>query len=466
MTKRRIRSPNGHGRCGGGPAGGHAMPIPRFVAGAICIAAAMVLLLAPALWNGFPLLQWDTGGYLARWYEGYLVPSRSTVYGLFVFAGWPLDFWPVVAVQSALTLWIVALVLRLQGFGGNFAALLAVVTALCLFTTLPFLTSILLTDIFAGLSVLALHMLLLQGEELAPVERAALVVLVAFSAATHSATFAVLLGVLAAALAYSAVCRTRPFAPGLMRGAVALMLGAIMLLSANFALSGRVAWTPGGYGILFGRMLEDGIVARYLRERCPDARFRLCAHQHELPRNADEFLWGQGLFDRLGRFAGLNDEMRIIVLESLAAYPALQLKKAAIDAATQLVRVESGEGVLDSIWHTYAIIKRYTPSAVPALDAARQQRGEIGFQAINRLHVPVALCAMALLAAVVLLGWRRRRFAGPGLLAATVTIALLANAVICGALANPHSRYGARLAWLAPLVLLLVAMRHFRTKEN
>ena len=40
------------------------------------------MLLAPALWNGYPLLQWDTGGYLARWYEGYLVPSRSTVFGL------------------------------------------------------------------------------------------------------------------------------------------------------------------------------------------------------------------------------------------------------------------------------------------------------------------------------------------------------------------------------------------------
>ena len=31
--------------------------------------AAIFMLLAPALWNGFPLLQYDTGGYLARWYE-------------------------------------------------------------------------------------------------------------------------------------------------------------------------------------------------------------------------------------------------------------------------------------------------------------------------------------------------------------------------------------------------------------
>ena len=45
--------------------------------------AATLILLAPALWNGFPLLQYDTGGYLARWYEGYLEASRSTVYGLY-----------------------------------------------------------------------------------------------------------------------------------------------------------------------------------------------------------------------------------------------------------------------------------------------------------------------------------------------------------------------------------------------
>ena len=52
---------------------------------AVWIAAVAIplLMLAPALWNGYPLLQWDTGGYLARWYEGYLVPSRSTVFGLY-----------------------------------------------------------------------------------------------------------------------------------------------------------------------------------------------------------------------------------------------------------------------------------------------------------------------------------------------------------------------------------------------
>jgi hypothetical protein len=66
--------------------------------------AAMLALLAPALWNGIPFLQYDTGGYLARWFEGSLAPSRSVVYGLFVAAGWQLDFWPVIAVRAAATL--------------------------------------------------------------------------------------------------------------------------------------------------------------------------------------------------------------------------------------------------------------------------------------------------------------------------------------------------------------------------
>jgi hypothetical protein len=69
-------------------------------------------LIAPALWNGYPLLQWDTGGYLARWYEGYLVPSRSTVFGLYLHLGEATDFWMNLVLQALLTLWVIQLTLR------------------------------------------------------------------------------------------------------------------------------------------------------------------------------------------------------------------------------------------------------------------------------------------------------------------------------------------------------------------
>jgi hypothetical protein len=424
--------------------------------------AAMLLLLAPAMWNGFPFLQYDSGGYLARWFEGYLVPSRSTVYGLFAIAGWPLDFWPEVVLQAAAAVWIIWLVLRVYGLGDRPLALLGTVAALAAITSLPWITDILLTDIFAGTAVLGLHLLLFAPAGLSRRETAGLVLLVGFAASTHSATLAVLMAIVAAA--GLARLHRRDLVPlsALGRGTGALALGVTMLLGTNFALSGQLAWTPGGYGIVFARMMQDGIVARYLEDHCPDPRLRLCPYRHKLPRTADEFLWSTGPFNELGRFAGLGDEMRTIVLESLAEYPQAQIETAISDSARQLVKVASGEGVLNSIWHTYGIIERYIPAVVPAMRAARQQHGEVSFRALNEVHVPVALLSMLLLPVILLAA--RSDYVDLRQLAATVTVALLANAVVCGALSNPHDRYGARLAWVATFAVALVPMRYAATR--
>jgi hypothetical protein len=425
-------------------------------------AAAILLLVAPALWNRFPFLEYDSGGYLARWYEGSLMPSRSTVYGLFAVAGWPLDFWPEVVLQAAVAVWVLALVLRAGGFGDRRFALLGTVAALAVATSLPWLAGILLTDIFAGTSVLALHLVLFAPDALGRRERAALVLFIAFAAATHSATLAVLFAVVAGAAAMRLRWRDVVPADALLRGAGALALGAAMLLATNFALSGSLAWTPGGYGIVFARMLQDGIVTRYLDDHCAERRLKLCPYRHQLPATADAFLWDDGPFNALGRFDGLGEEMRIIVLESLVDYPGEQVAAAVADTAQQLVDIASGEGVVNSIWHTYGIIDRYMPGIAPAMRAARQQHGEVGFRALNALHVPVALLSM--LALPFVLFGRRDDFADLRRLAGTVTVAILANAAVCGALSNPHDRYGARLVWIATLAVALVAMRLAATR--
>jgi hypothetical protein len=240
---------------------------------------------------------------------------------------------------------------------------------------------------------------------------------------------------------------------------VALALGAGLLLAANYALAKRLVWTPGGYGIAFGRMLQDGIVTRYLDEHCPDPRLRLCPYRHLIPQDADTFLWGDSVFDTLGRFDGLGEEMRTIVLESLRDYPWLQAKAALVAAAKQLVFVRTGEGFGTDIWHTTGMIEKFTPAVVPAMRAARQQRGQLGFAAINALHVPVALLGMLLLPVVAWFARRRREYGDLGLLAATVALAILGNAVVCGALANPHDRYGSRIAWIAPFAVALLPWR-------
>jgi hypothetical protein len=172
------------------------------------------------------------------------------------------------------------------------------------------------------------------------------------------------------------------------------------------------------------------------------------------------------MFNKLGRFKGMNDEMGFIVLHSLADYPAWQAEAALIATAQQLAHVATGEGTNVWLGHTYGIVERYIPSQVKPMRDAHQQHWHFDYTAINRIHVPVGLASMVLAALLFAAGLRRGAPDDLTLLAGTVSLALLGNAFICGVLSGPHDRYGARLVWLATLVALIAAARYFEARER
>ena len=91
------------------------------------------------------------------------------VYGLILNAGAPLAFWPVVlAASRAHGLGRRADAARARARRAAAGCCSASIAALSVLTTLPWLTAILLTDIFCGLGVLALYLLLLRDEHARP----------------------------------------------------------------------------------------------------------------------------------------------------------------------------------------------------------------------------------------------------------------------------------------------------------
>lgn len=423
-------------------------------------AAIPLMLLAPAFWNGYPLLQSDTGGYLARWYEGYLVPSRSTVFGLYLHYGEPTYFWVNLAIQALATMWILQLTLRVFGLAKPWR-LFGVSLALTLTTALPWLASMLLTDIFAGLSVLSLFILVLHGDKISRSEKAALFVFTAFAAATHSATMAVLLGLCCVGWIARPFLRGRIPASHLIQGTLTIAAGAVMLVSANFALSGQVAWTPGGYAIAFARMLQDGIVTRYLNDHCATQHFKLCPYRNNLPETADDFLWSrETVFNKLGRFPGMSDEMGYIAVHALADYPLWQAEEALLATGEQMLKVATGENTdHPTLMHTYGIFREYLPQQLKLVDAAREQKSHLTFGPVNLVHVPVALISTALVFLILIASVLRGRTDDVTLLMGTVVLALLGNAVICGVISGPHDRYGSRLVWITTFALMIAAMK-------
>jgi hypothetical protein len=431
-----------------------AAALPRVAAPLI----ATLFLLAPALWNGFPLLFFDSGSYLARPFDGSLSPGRSMVYGLLLAGSSFADFWPVVIAQAALSVWVIALVLRTHGFGERPLLLVSLTAVLAAATSLPWLAGQLMPDLFSGLAVLALY-LLFRAAALARYEKIGLVALVALAAASHNATLIVLCGLVVAAAGLYLVKNELVARMGLIQGAGALLLGAALLLTANVTVGKELAWTPGGTGFLFSRLVQDGIVARWLADHCPDKRFKLCNFRKTLPTNGDDFLWHgneKSAFAQIGYFWDKRGEMATITKESLTLYPGMHVATALRSTALQLVMVKSGDGIVYNVWDAYGEIERLTPNAVPAAYAARQRSEPVvDFAKLNLLQAPLAWFSMALIPLWLVFAFRRRELEPLGALAATIGLAILGNALVCGVFSGPHDRYGARLVWMAPFLLVI-----------
>ena len=451
----------------------------------LAVLLMLAALLWPAFWNGFPIIFADTGGYLERPFAGDLVMGRSALYGAFLALGLKLDFWPNIAAQAALTIWILRLTLRAHGLGGRPWLAAAIVIALCVLTALPFYVSQLMPDCLAPLAVLALHLLAFRRETLGGTEIVGLAAIMAFAIASHMATLALCFALLLAfAILRVAAGRLALWRPAFPAPLLAVGAGIGLALLSNLAITGQFAFTPGGTSFLFGRLIQDGIVKRYLTERCPDPSIRLCAYRNELPKSADDWLWGNSPFHQLGGDDGYASEERRIILDTLRLYPGTHLAVAAQAAFDQFFLLKTTASVSQP--HNAFVLKTFeqlAPELMPRLRAARQQQPDgfelapktmqwlrapiqendaFAFVPFNLLHVPVAFLAIAMLPVIIVLGIRRRLQPEAATLATTIGLVLLANAAIAGVFSNPVDRYQSRLVWLALFAVFVAFLTRSR----
>jgi hypothetical protein len=429
----------------------------------VAAGAAVLILLAPAIWNGFPLIFPDTGGYLQRPITGTLELGRSALYGVFLILGTPLAFWPNIVAQAALIVWLIALTLRVHKIGGRAWLLFGIVATLTVTTSLPWFVSQMMPDILFPAGVLALYLLAFGGDDIRTAERIGLGVVIAFAICSHMALMGVALG-LVAALLIAGLLKSFP-QPRLAVAGVALAGGLLLAPVSNWAITGHFAFTPGGISFLFNRLVEDGIVSRYLDEECPDQTLRICPYRTQIAGYGyDDWLWRNDTpFTKLGGWKDYSAEERRIVLATLARYPAEQIGNAIAHSVDQFVSFATTvTSDNDRNFHVIWTFKDYLPGLYPALMEARQQNGEIDVKPLNWIHIPAGALAMLGLAGALL--WRRRLDLAPQAvaLAATVLLALIVNAAVCGVFSHASNRYQSRLMPLAPLAMMIVLVARRR----
>ena len=421
------------------------------------IAAMAVVLLAPALWNGFPLIFPDTGGYLERPLLGTLEMGRSALYGAFLLAGAPLSFWPNIAIQALVIAWLIVLVLSAHGLARPGLAL-GIVIVLAVATSLPWFASQLMPDVFFPAGVLAIYLLVFHAATLRAPERVVLVVLIIFGVASHMALLGLALGLVLPLFLLRSFPIIRVPSPTVGLPALALALGVVMAPLSNLAITGKFTFTPGGASFFFNRLVEDGIITRYLDKNCPDSSLRICAYRADISTGYDDWLWKNDTpFWKLGGWQGYSDEQRRIILATLVSDPVAHFTTAVHAALLQLVSFKTEVAFLaGENAYTIGTIRDRLPSLYPALMAARQQAAPFNVAPLNLIHVPVAALPILGLAAVLI--WRRRFPDRIIALAATVLLALIINAAVCGVFSHAAERYQSRLVPIAPLAFMIIAL--------
>ncbi len=443
--------------------------LPRF----FLLLASLAVLLAPALWNGYALIFYDTGGYIEAAREMRLVPGRSLFYGLLLQSTslhWT-SLWGPVLLQASLSLWLIHLLWRAHRLPAGPAVLLLVTTLMATTTSLAWYAGQLMPDIFVPLVVLALWLLSAHGPALSRLETLGLAGLVLLGLLSHMSCLALALGLVAVLMVQRLFLTRWPLCLRILLPTVLVVAVLVLMPALHSLLTGRGGFTPGGSTFLFGRLVQDGVAKRWLVEHCPAPGVQLCGWKDQLPETADDFLWGkESPYKKIGDWqdSQVQREMGQLVWEMAKAYPGMILVTAFTSTGEQLFSVATGDDLDAKHWDSRGIISTFLPRISPAFNSARQQQEQLTADLLarwNRLHVPVALAAMVLLVPIAWWGLRRdhRSLAG---LALFVLVALLGNAFICGALSNPHHRYQSRLIWLAPLVVLLALSEYFVARRS
>jgi hypothetical protein len=429
----------------------------------LAVCAGAVLLVWPALLNGYPLVFSDTGALLEMGLEPTMGWDKPWIYGPFVaLFHWRTTLWLPLAAQGVLASWVLWLAQKVFGAAVAWQHL-AVCAVLAVGSAAPWFTSLLMPDFFTPIVVLCLFILGFGRGRLSPIELGCVMALGSVAIAAHLAH----LVVASACLVVLALLRWRLE----WRPAVPLAAALAMLLLSNAVGNNVLGVSPYGSVFALARLVGDGPGRAYLDRACPDPSLRLCAWQGRLSADSDEFLWHpQGPMWANGfgptRFA---PEAARLVPAIIAAYPLDVMRAAAANTLQQLVLMQVGD-TLGSDHLDIAVLPRlqpYFPAAeIVRYAAALQSRGLLRNAAapFGPLHAALILIGVVATAGLML---RYRRIDRPlAGLAALALAALLANAFATGALSGPHDRYQARIAWLVLLPPLFYVTRLYAARAE
>jgi hypothetical protein len=445
------------------------------LAAAATIVVFTLLLLVPALFNGYPILFSDTADYLLRSETLLPSPIRAPGYAFWLrLTSGGATLWLPIIAQSLMLAALVWQTVRVFGRPRPAAALGGALT-MTLMTSIGWVSSKAMPDVFVVMVVLGLYLIACHWPALGAPGRVVAVASVAVGATMHLTNALVGVAVLAAVLLLRRPeRRVRAARQAWLGAALVLVAATIGTRSYDYVRRDRTQQPFNGSMFVLSHLVETGLAEQLLEERCATEQFALCPVRDTLTRQVEMFVWRP---ETSPRWFVLHDDPALIrdetmhLARGIVRHHPFALAGSIVDyTAQQLVTFR----VNDEIWRhrnrteVQRVIARMYPNDLPAQERARQQENTLRLPWTPLVHLVAFLAAAAF--SLVLL--RRERLARR--IAATnaagfhvvVWVTLVANAAICANLASVFSRYQSRVSWLLPFAVLLSLVERNKLRET
>lgn len=427
------------------------------------ILGGALILMYPALWNRFPIITSDSGTYIQSSLDKLIPFDRPVFYGYFI--SWTdvyTSLWFVAFAQNILLSWFIWKAMQKFSPGFTIAGFYLTIIILVATTAVAWFSSQIIPDVFTPLLLLSVALILFDST-MKPVEAISYSAVAFFSCIVHFSHFMLATGLLFSMLILKLLKKkliVSQVSWGRLCLPFAIVIVAIIFIPSFSLYKGGSFSFSKGSGLLFcSKLLENGLLKKYLDAHCGQTPNVFCDYRNRLPTWGPGFLYSsESPINQIG-FDKAAVECKKLGFKIVTTYPVefflLSLKGGAIN----LFRLNAGTGIhpYDQNSSPYYAIQRADRTEFNQWLNSRQQGDQLNFSFLSIVQRIMIFGTFLIL----LFNLSAKNLNSP--LASVmvsfgqfIILSLLLNAIITGALASEYDdRYQTRIAWLIPLIVFI-----------
>jgi len=417
--------------------------------------------MAPAFYNGYPLVNSDDGTYINSGFMLYRPDDRPLVYGLFlrVFSFNGASLWIAAFAQAFIVSWLVLKIIFKNVEQKKHIVALLMFVVLSFATSLSWITSEITPDVFTPVALMAMYLILVNEDS--KLNTFLLYCIFLGASGTHLSHFVIFM-----LLIFGVFLLKKFFFPKTKRAFVNRALLILALLSILATVVNSSVYSKSKHVFFMASLLDKGLLIPYLDESCAEKNYAICKYKNEMSTDPNWFMWDNNSpLYKEGGWAATKKEYSEITGNILTSPDYIMLYiQASINATLkQFTDFKIGDGNFPFSEKTYVweAIKNHVPNDKHIYETAWQHQESI----VPKLELPntiiyTTVFISALLLSIVL--FRLKQIAPSLLFFIWLSVAcIVVNVWDCATFAQVNGRYGCRVMWMLPFGALLTLFSVF-----